>query len=111
MKIDAIVASNDSTAGGAIAALKAEDLSGKVAVSGQDAELAACQRVVEGTQTLTVYKPVRKLAETAAEVAVLATLVITAWWLADHPFLLPVLAAFVLMQKHFERGLFAGSTH
>lgn len=68
--VDAIVASNDSTAGGAIAALKAEGLAGKVAVSGQDAELTACQRVVEGTQTLTVYKPVRKLAEVAAEVAV-----------------------------------------
>jgi len=69
-EVHAIVASNDSTAGGAIAALKAEGLAGKVAVSGQDAELTACQRVVEGTQTLTVYKPVRKLAEVAAEVAV-----------------------------------------
>jgi len=68
--VHAIVASNDSTAGGAIAALKAEGLAGLVAVSGQDAELAACQRVVEGTQTLTVYKPVRKLAAVAAEIAV-----------------------------------------
>lgn len=70
LKVDAIVASNDGTAGGAIAALKAEQLDGKVAVSGQDAELAACQRVVEGTQTLTVYKPVRKLASAASEAAV-----------------------------------------
>jgi D-xylose transport system substrate-binding protein len=69
-KVDAIVASNDSTAGGAIAALMAEQLQGKIAVSGQDAELAACQRVVEGTQTLTVYKPVRQLATVAAEIAV-----------------------------------------
>ncbi|OGV78937.1 MAG: hypothetical protein A3K19_24045 [Lentisphaerae bacterium RIFOXYB12_FULL_65_16] len=69
-QIHAIVASNDSTAGGAIAALKAENLAGQVAVSGQDAELSACQRIVEGTQTLTIYKPVRDLAETAAEVAV-----------------------------------------
>jgi len=68
--VQAIVASNDSTAGGAIAALKSEDLAGKVAVSGQDAELTACQRVVEGTQTLTVYKPVRLLAEVAAALAV-----------------------------------------
>jgi len=68
--VHAIVASNDSTAGGAIAALKAAGLAGKVAVSGQDAELAACQRVVEGTQALTVYKPVRELATVAAEVAV-----------------------------------------
>jgi len=69
-RVDAIVASNDSTAGGAIAALMAEGLQGRVAVSGQDAELPACQRVVEGTQTVTVYKPVRKLAEVSAEVAV-----------------------------------------
>jgi D-xylose transport system substrate-binding protein len=68
-KVDAIVASNDGTAGGAIAALKAEGLDGKVAVSGQDAELGACQRVVEGTQTVTVYKPVRLLAGTAATIA------------------------------------------
>lgn len=68
--VDAIVASNDSTAGGAVAALKAEGLDGKVAVSGQDAELSACQRVVEGTQTVTVYKPVKDLAKAAADIAV-----------------------------------------
>lgn len=68
--VHAIVASNDSTAGGAVAALKAENLAGQVAVSGQDAELTACQRVVEGTQTVTVYKPVRLLAAAAAEIAV-----------------------------------------
>ncbi|MBN1903303.1 substrate-binding domain-containing protein [Candidatus Sumerlaeota bacterium] len=68
--VQAIVASNDATAGGAIAALKAEGLDGKVAVSGQDAELAACQRIMEGTQTVTVYKPVRRLAESSAEIAV-----------------------------------------
>lgn len=69
-EVHAIVASNDGTAGGAIAALKAEGLAGKVAVSGQDAELGACQRVVEGTQTVTVYKPVRDLAGSAAKIAV-----------------------------------------
>jgi D-xylose transport system substrate-binding protein len=68
--VHAIVASNDGTAGGAIAALKADGLAGKVAVSGQDAELGACQRIVEGTQTVTVYKPVRSLASAAAEIAV-----------------------------------------
>jgi D-xylose transport system substrate-binding protein len=69
-KIDAVVASNDATAGGVVAALMADGLQGKVAVSGQDAELAACQRVVEGTQALTVYKPVRRLAEVSGEAAV-----------------------------------------
>ena len=56
-KIDAIVASNDATAGGAIQALAAQKLAGKVPVSGQDADLAAVQRVIAGTQSMTVYKP------------------------------------------------------
>ncbi len=68
--IDAIVASNDSTAGGAIQALDAQNLAGVVAVSGQDADLAAVQRIAEGTQTMTVYKPIRAIAEKNAEVAV-----------------------------------------
>jgi D-xylose transport system substrate-binding protein len=56
--IVAVVASNDSTAGGAIQALQEQKLAGKVLVSGQDAELAACQRIVDGTQSMTVYKPI-----------------------------------------------------
>ncbi|RPH28847.1 D-xylose ABC transporter substrate-binding protein [Buttiauxella warmboldiae] len=69
-KIDAVVASNDATAGGAIQALSAQGLSGKVAISGQDADLAAVKRIIAGTQTMTVYKPITQLANTAAEIAV-----------------------------------------
>jgi len=69
-QIDAVVAANDGTAGGVIQALAAQGLAGKIPVSGQDAELAAAQRIVEGTQTMTVYKPIKNLAETAAELAV-----------------------------------------
>jgi D-xylose transport system substrate-binding protein len=69
-KIDAVVASNDSTAGGAIQALKAQGLAGKVAISGQDADLAGVQRIVEGTQSMTVYKPIKSIAAKSAEVAV-----------------------------------------
>lgn len=69
-KIDAVVASNDSTAGGAVQALAAQGLSGKVVISGQDADLAAVRRIVAGTQTMTVYKPISKLAKTSAELAV-----------------------------------------
>lgn len=69
-KINAVVASNDSTAGGAIQALAAQKLDGKVAISGQDADAAACQRIVEGKQTMTVYKPIKTLATNAAEMAV-----------------------------------------
>lgn len=68
--VTAIVTSNDGTAGGAIQALNSQSLSGKVLVSGQDAELAALQRIIAGTQTMTVYKPVSKLGTRAAEVAV-----------------------------------------
>ncbi|CDF97627.1 D-xylose ABC transporter substrate-binding protein [Avibacterium paragallinarum] len=68
--IDAVVASNDATAGGAIQALSAQGLSGKVAISGQDADLAAIKRIIQGTQTMTVYKPITKLADKAAEIAV-----------------------------------------
>ncbi|MCM2678877.1 D-xylose ABC transporter substrate-binding protein [Echinimonas agarilytica] len=67
--IDVVVASNDSTAGGAIQALEAQGLSGKVLISGQDAEIAAVRRVVAGTQTMTVYKPISNLAEKSAELA------------------------------------------
>ena len=68
--IAAVVASNDSTAGGAIEALAAAKLAGRVPVSGQDAELAACQRIVAGTQGMTVYKPISPLARMAAGAAV-----------------------------------------
>ncbi|WP_105664777.1 D-xylose ABC transporter substrate-binding protein [Cronobacter dublinensis] len=69
-KIDAVVASNDATAGGAIQALSAQGLAGKVAISGQDADLAGIKRIMAGTQMMTVYKPITQLANTAAEVAV-----------------------------------------
>lgn len=68
--IDAIVASNDGTAGGAVQALAAQKLAGKVPVSGQDADLAGVRRVVAGTQTLTVYKPIKLIANEAAKLAV-----------------------------------------
>lgn len=69
-KIDAVVASNDATAGGAIQALAAQGLAGKVAISGQDADLAGIKRIEQGTQTMTVYKPIKQLATRAAEIAV-----------------------------------------
>lgn len=67
---DAILASNDGTAGGAIQALIEEGLAGKVLVTGQDADLAACQRIIAGTQSMTIYKPLKNLADQAAEYAV-----------------------------------------
>ena len=69
-QVDAVVASNDGTAGGVIQALEGQNLAGTVLVSGQDAELAACQRIVKGTQTMTVYKPIHLIATKAAQAAV-----------------------------------------
>ncbi|MBR0597102.1 sugar ABC transporter substrate-binding protein [Sinanaerobacter chloroacetimidivorans] len=66
--IQGVIASNDGTAGGAIQALAAQGLN--VPISGQDADLAACQRIVEGKQTGTVYKPLAKLNLAAIELAV-----------------------------------------
>lgn len=68
--IDAVIASNDGTAGGAISALETKGLAGKVLVTGQDAEKAALQRIAEGTQTMTIYKPITPLANGAVEAAI-----------------------------------------
>jgi len=70
-KVDAVVASNDGTAGGAIQAIAEQKLTGKVLVTGQDADLAACQRILAGTQTMTIYKPLVNEANKAAEAAIL----------------------------------------
>jgi D-xylose transport system substrate-binding protein len=68
--LTAILASNDATAGGAIQALEDNHLSGKVLVTGQDADLAAVARLYDGTQLMTIYKPLVAEARTAAEAAV-----------------------------------------
>ncbi|HNI59474.1 MAG TPA: substrate-binding domain-containing protein [Pseudomonadota bacterium] len=67
---DAILAPNDGTAGGAVQALREDGRDGKVLITGQDAELSACQRIAAGSQTMTIYKPLKLLAGRAAEIAV-----------------------------------------
>jgi D-xylose transport system substrate-binding protein len=69
-KVDCVVASNDGTAGGAISALEKKGLAGKTVVTGQDAEKSALQRIAEGKQTMTVYKPIIPLANAAVEAAI-----------------------------------------
>jgi D-xylose transport system substrate-binding protein len=70
-KVDAVVASNDGTAGGAIAALAGQGLAGAVPVSGQDGDHAALNRIARGTQTVSVWKDSRALGKKAVEVAAL----------------------------------------
>ena len=67
---DVILSSYDGMTTGAIESLKLYNLDGKVITTGQDAELAACRNIVAGKQTMTIYKPLKKLAYTAAELSV-----------------------------------------
>ncbi len=69
-KFDAVLASADGVAGGAIQALSEAGLAGKIIVTGQDAELAALQRIAQGTQSMSIYKPLKILATQGAEAAV-----------------------------------------
>lgn len=68
-EVAAVVAANDGTAGGAIAALEAQGLAGSVPVSGQDADHAALNRIARGTQTVSVWKDSRELGREATEIA------------------------------------------
>ncbi len=68
-KVDAVIASNDGTAGGVVAALTAQGMDG-IPVSGQDGDHAALNRVALGTQTVSVWKDARDLGKNAGEVAV-----------------------------------------
>ncbi len=68
--IQAISGANDMIAEAAIRLLSERRLAGQVAVVGQDADLLSCQRIMEGTQLITVYKPIARLAERAAQLAV-----------------------------------------
>lgn len=68
-QVDAVVASNDGTASGVVAALSAQGLDGTVPVSGQDGDHAALNRVARGTQTVSVWKDARVLGAAAAEIA------------------------------------------
>ncbi|HVQ38937.1 MAG TPA: substrate-binding domain-containing protein [Pyrinomonadaceae bacterium] len=69
-QVDGVVASNDGTARGAVQALEGQGLAGKVLVSGQDADLASLKLIVEGKQTMTIYKRIQPLAYGAVDAAV-----------------------------------------
>src|SRR5437879_4960490 len=68
-KVDGVYAANDGTGGGAIAAMKSGGLKPLPPVTGQDAELAAIQRIVTGEQYMTVYKAIKPEADGAATLA------------------------------------------
>lgn len=68
--IQAVLSANDGMAGGVAQALEGQGLTGKVILTGQDAELAALKRIAEGKQSMTIYKPLAPLAQKAAEAAI-----------------------------------------
>ncbi len=68
--IDAIIASNDGCAGAAIQVLSEHGLAGDIPVSGLDADISACQRIVEGTQSMTVYRDLALQNRVAADIAI-----------------------------------------
>ena len=67
--IQCVFTSNDGCAGAAIEALEEQGLAGTVPVPGLDADLAACQRIIAGTQSMTVYRKLSIMDETAAQIA------------------------------------------
>jgi D-xylose transport system substrate-binding protein len=70
-RVDAVIAGNDMLADAVFQAVSERRLAGKVKIAGQDADLSACQRLLEGTQLVTVYKPIDRLAQKAAAMAIL----------------------------------------
>jgi D-xylose transport system substrate-binding protein len=68
--VQGVLAPNDGIAGGVIAALKSQQLDGKVLITGQDATTAGLQDILLGTQAMTVFKPITLEAAAAAKVAV-----------------------------------------
>jgi len=66
-KVDAVIASNDGTALGALQAMKAQGLAGVVPISGQDATADGCNSIVKGEQTVSVYKDIRLLSPLAVD--------------------------------------------
>jgi D-xylose transport system substrate-binding protein len=67
-KVDAVLAANDQLAEGALRAINEHKIDLIPAISGQDADGAACQRIIAGTQAMTVYKPIEAIATKAAEI-------------------------------------------
>ena len=69
-KIDAILAANDELAGGSIMALEMVEDSMDMIITGQDASVGGCQNILNGKQSMTVYKSIRNLAKEAAQASV-----------------------------------------
>jgi D-xylose transport system substrate-binding protein len=67
--IDAVIAGNDKLVTGALRAIHEKNIKHPIYIAGQDAELLACQRIVAGEQTMTVYKPIEAIAAKAADFA------------------------------------------
>ncbi|MFJ4693272.1 sugar ABC transporter substrate-binding protein [Streptomyces sp. NPDC088766] len=68
--VDGVLAANDSLAGAVVSAFDAAGVRPPPPVTGQDADLAAVQRIIRGDQYMTIYKPYKSAADAAVEMAV-----------------------------------------
>jgi D-xylose transport system substrate-binding protein len=68
--IDVVIAANDRLAGGVLRAIRESNIGREIAITGMDADVEACQRIVEGSQSMTVYKPIKTIARKTAEIAI-----------------------------------------
>jgi D-xylose transport system substrate-binding protein len=68
-KVNGVLVANDGMAGGVVTALKAQKLEGKIPVTGQDATAAGIQQICLGNQSMTIYKPITKLAKAVTGIA------------------------------------------
>jgi D-xylose transport system substrate-binding protein len=68
-RVDAVLAANDQLAEGALQAIQEAGIRPLPYISGQDADVEACRRIIAGTQTMTVYKPIEAIATKTAEIA------------------------------------------
>lgn len=67
-KVNGVLVANDGMAGGVVTALKAQGLAGKIPVTGQDATVAGLQYILEGYQSMTVYKPIKTISGPTARI-------------------------------------------
>lgn len=102
-KVNAILAPNDGTAGAAILVLQIHGLEGKVVVTGQDAELPAVKRILQGTQAMTLFKDTRISAKKTIDTAmqlINGENILTERWMYNGKMHVPsILIAPVLVEK------------
>lgn len=113
---DAIMCGNDNLAGKVIQKLTEYQLADEIYVAGQDADLDACQRIMEGSQYMTVYKSIDTLAKEAAKAAVQLAegkKVDTEFTMSDGSYTIPFLKleSVAVLENNMEEVIINGGFH